>query len=247
MTTPSLAPRASAPRRYSALHPAVWPAHALATAPLSVVPTGDAQLDAELPGGGWPVGALVEILQMPGVHHEWRLLLPALVRSGWGAVALVGAPHVPFSPSLAAQGLQTSRLLRIQAPDAQARLWAVEQVLRCAEVDAVLAWLPQVRSAPLRRLQMAAAGHGKLLFVMRPHSVRNEASAATLRLQVEPVGAASALGEKGQRAARADALAVHIVKRRGPPLERAVILAARSTGLEVLLAACADHVLDCPA
>jgi len=236
----SLSPRT---RHASAvlLHPALWPAHALATAPQAVVPTGEACLDAALPGGGWPVGALVEILQMPGVHNEWRLLLPALARSGWGPVVLVGAPHVPFAPALAAQGLQASRLLRIQAAGAEARLWAVEQALRCAEVDAVLAWLPQVRSAQLRRLQMAAAEHGKLLFVMRPQSARAEASAAALRLQVEPVGAVMPSG------ADPDALAVHVFKRRGPPLEGALVLAARAVGLGLLLAASADHALDCTA
>ena len=29
----------------------------------SVLPTGFARLDAELPGGGWPCGALTELLQ----------------------------------------------------------------------------------------------------------------------------------------------------------------------------------------
>ena len=63
------------------IHADVWHAHALADAPLQVQPTGHAELDAQLPGGGWPVGALTEILQPAGLHSEWRLLLPALARS----------------------------------------------------------------------------------------------------------------------------------------------------------------------
>lgn len=62
-----------------------------------------AVLDAQLPGGGWPVGALCEILQLHSGQHEWRLILPALVRAELGPViVLVGTPHVSFGPGLAA-------------------------------------------------------------------------------------------------------------------------------------------------
>ena len=94
-----------------ALRADVWSAHALGSMPLEVCATGERLLDAELPGGGWPLGALIEILQPPGVHNEWRLLLPALVHSGHGPVVLVGAPHLPFAPALAAQGFAGTALV----------------------------------------------------------------------------------------------------------------------------------------
>ena len=94
-----------------ALHADVWRAHALALAPQRTVATGEALLDMHLPGGGWPVGALTELLQAPGVHNEWRLLAPALARCGTGPVVLVAPPHLPFVPALAAQGLAARRLL----------------------------------------------------------------------------------------------------------------------------------------
>src|SRR5438105_2978734 len=112
-------------------HSDVWQADALAHAPQRVVATGEAALDAQLPGGGWPVGALSEILQPQGVHNEWRLLLPALARYGQGAVMLVGAPHVPFGPALRAQGLLPQRLLWVATQAPAQRLWATEQALRC--------------------------------------------------------------------------------------------------------------------
>ena len=219
----------------------VWPAHALASASMAVLPTGDAVLDAQLPAGGWPIGALVEILQPPGVHSEWRLLLPALARSGGGAVVLTGAPYVPFAPALQAQGLRAQRLLLIDTVRVSSRLWASEQALRCADVDAVLVWLPQVHGAQLRRLQMAAAGFDKLLFVMRPQAARADASPAALRLHVvpqalysEPPGAANMATFVGTGT---DALAVQVLKRRGPPLEKSLALAARNVCLSMLLAA----------
>ncbi len=207
----------------------VWQADALASAPGRVLATGDAVLNAHLPGGGWPLGALSEILQPPGVHNEWRLLLPALARSGTGAVVLVGAPHTPFGPSLGAQGLLPQRLLWV-APQAGAkagaqRLWATEQALRCADVDAVLAWLVQVKPEQLRRLQMAAAEYDKLLFVLRPEQAQDESSPAVLRLWAAP-------SPNGT-----DTLEVRVLKRRGPPMDQSVHLSARASRLACVLEA----------
>lgn len=209
----------------SDIHADVWQAHALATAPVCVQATGNGGLDAQLPGGGWPVGAMTEILQHPGVHCEWRLLLPALARCGQGPVVLVGAPHLPFAPPLAAQGLPAQRLIWIVAQPVAERLWAAEQALRCGAVDAVLLWVSStVRSDPLRRLQMAAAHYNKLLFVMRPAQAQADASPAVLRLQVGP------------DPQQTDGLEVHLLKRRGPPLEQPLRLQARAAQLSMLMA-----------
>jgi len=205
--------------------PSVWRADELARPVDAVVATGHAALDAQLPAGGWPVGALVEVLQSKNNLNEWRLLLPALARCS-GPVLLVGAP---FGPGLAAQGLDPQRLLCVTAQTTAQRLWACEQALRCADVTAVLAWLPQggsgqVRPEQLRRLQMAASTHSKLLFVMRPLAAREESSPAALRVLVS-----------GQDAGH-EGLALHILKRRGPPLEQPLSLPARAARLAALLA-----------
>jgi protein ImuA len=219
-----------------ALHADVWRAHVLALAPQRTVATGEALLDLHLPGGGWPVGALTELLQSPGVHNEWRLLAPALARCGTGPVVLVAPPHLPFVPALAAQGLAARRLLWFKLPPGGAPagkgggnpsasatpLWATEQALRCAPVDAVLAWLPQARTEQLRRLHLAAAEHHKLLFVMRSDQARQDASPAVLRLQL------SSDADGG--------LCLELLKRRGPPLEHSLHLAARTPALRQLLA-----------
>lgn len=215
----------------------IWAASELATSQGKVVPTGSAQLDAHLPGGGWPVGALVEILQTPGSPCEWRLLLPGLAQTS-GALALVGAALAPFAAGLAGQGLNPQRLLWINTGLSSDRMWAAEQALRCKDVGAVLAWLPMVRTEQLRRLQMAAAEHAKLLFVLRPTDAQRESSPATLRLMT------SNLPE-------ADVLMVNILKRRGPPLAQTLALLARPALLAELLADVFEsqpdheHALDC--
>jgi len=226
------------------IHAGVWHAHTLATPTEAVQATGDALLDAHLPGGGWPVGALVELLQPAGAHSEWRLLLPALAACGRGPVVMVGPPQLPFAPALSRLGLRSGRLLSVLASttvgvgtrvkdEASGRLWATEQLLRCAEVDAVLAWLPQARGDQLRRLHLAAAEHHKLLFVMRPDRARSDASPAVLRLLVQPMARA----RHPLQGLLLDGLEVDILKRRGPPLAEPLHLQARSQQLGLLLAA----------
>jgi protein ImuA len=212
------------------LGPAVWRASDLGHAEHPALASGHAPLDAQLPGGGWPVGAASELLQPTGVFLEWRLLLPGLsrlTRSRPGVLVLVGAPHVPFGPGLCAQGLDARRLLWVATTEAQERLWSCEQALRCADVLAVLAWLPQARSEHLRRLQLAAQSHAKFLFVMRSAQARDESSAALLRLLLEPASAAGP--------AATDGLRLHILKRRGPPLTQPLLLPARPARLAALL------------
>ena len=206
MGLPSLDPFSSCARHK------VWRADELGLADAQVIGTGHAALDAQLPGGGWPVGALTELLQAAPGAHAWQLLLPALaqaVQGGTGPVVLIGAPHEPFGPSLAAA----------------ARLWACEQALRCADVAAVLAWLPQARVGELRRLQLAAAHHESLLFVFRPANAAASTSPARLRLQLMACEGGSAQ------------IDVHILKRRGPPLASPIRLPARSQRMTALLAA----------
>jgi len=49
------------------IHPALWRGSQLARSQGQTVDTGYAVLSAELPGGGWPLGTLIELLvQQPG-------------------------------------------------------------------------------------------------------------------------------------------------------------------------------------
>jgi len=230
----------SLPHSLAALGDAVWPADTLGSAAGATLASGHAALDAVLPGGGWPLDALSELLQPPGLHAEWRLLLPALVRlqqASPGALVLVGPPHVPFGPALLAQGLAVQRLLWLQVSEPQARLWATEQALRCAGVLAVLAWLPQVRAEQLRRLQLAAQTHGKPLFALRPAQAQVDSSPAVLRLLLAPWPDSPLVQAQAQvQVQGADALCLHVLKRRGPPLLQPLLLPGRQGRLSAWLA-----------
>lgn len=175
--------------------------------------SGHASLDAELPGGGWPLQTLTEILQPPQSCAIWRLLSPALscFTDRGGVVFLIGPPYQPHLPGLVQRGLAAHQVFWVRCASQAERLWAAEQALKAQAVSAVLCWLPQARPEHMRRLQACATRHPGLLFAMRPAAAAREASAAPLRL----------LARLSAHQAR---LEVDILKRRGPLLTQTLDL-----------------------
>ncbi len=159
-------------------------------------PSGWPKLDAELPGGGWPVGTLTELLLAEAGVGELSLLLPALrgiacdtpaTTRRW--FAWIAPPHAPYPPALAQGGIPPDRLLFIRATRMQDRLWAVEQALRSGSCAAVLAWLDGADDRWLRRLKLAAETGPALTVLFRPLRCRGIGSPAGLRLALEPTPA----------------------------------------------------------
>jgi cell division inhibitor SulA/protein ImuA len=170
--------------------PDVWRGDTLASAPLPGVSTGFAELDAELPGGGWPRGGLIELLPARTGVGELALLLPALARLSADELAwlvCVAPPHSLYAPALEAAGVALTRLLIASAPGRDAA-WACERALGADGVGAVVAWLPEANVTALRRLQLAAESSRTLLFVFRPASCAGQSSPAPLRLALEGEG-----------------------------------------------------------
>jgi len=190
-------------------NPAIWRGDQYAKVAVESIPTGFAELDAQLPGRGWPRAALTELLISQRGIGELRLLLPALVRLSkddkW--LVLVAPPHRPFAPGFESLGVNLSRLIVVETKSDGESLWAAERCLRSGSCAAVLAWPGSGPRTQLRRLQLAAE-EGKSLGVVFG-STRNAAhpSPAPLRIQL---------------AASRGKLELQILKRRGggwaPPL-----------------------------
>ena len=175
------------------------------------VPTGHPVLDAELPGGGWPSGALTEILGSREGIGELQLVLPALTALTWAGkrVVWLAPPYLPYAPALAAAGVNLEHLAVVSAPGRRDALWAAEQALRAGCCHALLGWFRKAAYDDLRRLAVAAEASSAWVALFRPLAAAAESSPACLRLALEPDG---------------DALAVKILKRRGAPLARALRL-----------------------
>jgi hypothetical protein len=191
-------------------HPRVWRGHALAGA-IPGVPTGFAALDTELPGGGWPVGGLTELLVPARGIGELGLLLPALSRLTCAGrrVVWLTPPHLPYAPALAAAGVDLPHLAVISAAGRRDALWAAEQALRTGSCHALLAWLDRPGYPHLRRLAVAAEAGRAFLALFRPPQAAAESSPACLRLALEPA-------ESGLR--------VQILKRRGGQAGESLLL-----------------------
>jgi protein ImuA len=204
----------------------LWRASQLGRPRAAVFASGFAELDAALPGSGWPARALTELLlPHPGLG-ELRLLAPVLagLQRQERSVLWFDPPAEPSAWALETLGIRTRLLVVVRSrvplkgrartllPPAADMLWALEQALSSGQAGAVLAWLPaRLRADALRRLQLAAQAHEGPAFLLREVEALQRPSVAPLRLLLASAGP--------------DALRVQLLKRRGPPLSQAIELA----------------------
>jgi len=217
-------------------HPGIWRGSELARSACPGIASGFAALDAELPGGGWPRGALTEILPQHEGIGELRILGPALAElAAQGKfIAWIAPPYLPYAPALAAADIALERVVIVKTSKDGDSLWAAEQALGSAACGGVLAWPRDIRFPQLRRLQLAAEDGRCLAVLFRPTQAAREPSPAVLRIAL---------------ATSAGGLALSIFKRRGTPLSRPILLpsappAVASSGPTHRFDA---HVVDSPA
>jgi len=168
-----------------AAHPLLWRGKQVSHR-VPAISTGHAVLNAALPGHGWPLGAVTELLNDTAGCGELSLLLPALARLSregrW--VIMVDPPWIPYPPALHGHGLALEKLLLVRTKGLAESLWACEQVVRGMAGGAVLAWPDSLSFAELRRLQLAAEHMQKSVFLFRDVKAANTPSPAALRLQL---------------------------------------------------------------
>ena len=150
-------------------------------------PTGHPQLDATLPGGGWPANAVMEMVTPRWGMGELQLLLPLMRditrQKRW--ILWVSPPYLPYAPALERAGIDMDYVIVIQPDDScKEALWGIEKALQTRACALVLAWLNWLPNAVIRRLQLSAeAGHSLgVLFRQR----NNEHSPAALSLHLHP-------------------------------------------------------------
>jgi protein ImuA len=181
-----------------------------------VAPLGLAALDAALPGGGLPLGALHEI---EGERAEWDdgvttgfclALLARLeqARRNAGQILWVSRHSDLYPPALRSQTLDPGRFLLVRARSDAEVLWAMEEGLRCARLAAVVGEVDGLDRLAGRRLQLAAEASrhergpesmGVTAFALhrrfRPPRRGRAASAALSRWRVTAAPSNDGLGE----------------------------------------------------
>ena len=210
LASASLSHSAAVQSVVSALPHALWRADQMGSYQGAVCASGHAALDRELPNGGWPHSALIELLlQHPG-YGEIRLLQPALVQiARQRRIVLLQPPHLPQIAAWSAAGLSTEQLLWIKAERSADALWSAEQVLRNGSCGALLLWQSHIRGDALRRLHLAAQASDTVLWMIRPLAAAHESSPAPLRLSLRPAP---------------NGIDIQLIKRKGPQHEQPLYL-----------------------
>ncbi|WP_211467274.1 translesion DNA synthesis-associated protein ImuA [Collimonas silvisoli] len=194
----------------AALPHALWRADQMGSYQGVVTASGHPALDRELPNGGWPHSALIELLLQQAGSGELRLLQPALARiASQRRIVLLQPPHLPQIAAWNAAGLASKQLLWIKAARSADALWSAEQVLRNGSCGALLLWQSHIRGEALRRLHLAAQASDTMLWIIRPLSAAHESSPSPLRLALRPAR---------------NGVEIQLLKRKGPQHEQAFYL-----------------------
>lgn len=125
-----------------------------------------------LPGGGWPIGTLIDVLPSKA---SWARC--GCWRRHWSR-------YPPQILSLGSMGLAPFALLWVHSKLGPNALRPAEQVLRSG--SGLLIWPSHVRPESLRRLNLAAQAGDTLFFMLRPIAAAQDASPVPLRLSLRP-------------------------------------------------------------
>jgi len=198
---------------------ALWRGTELGGPVSDVLTSGFAELDAVLPGGGWPCGSSTEVLVRQFSVVEMRLLahvIAAQTRRG-RTVALVGPSLAPHAPGLRHEGVDERHLVWVDVDTPRDRLWATEQLIKAGTFGAIVSWLSHVRAEQIRRLQVLSSRCKGPVFLCRPEVAARDSSAAPLRVLA--------------RVETDWQLAVQVLKRKGAQLEETLLLPSVPGGL----------------
>ena len=175
------------PASLLATHPLLWRGKQVLHC-IQTLSTGHAALDEALPGSGWPMAAVTELVNDTAGCGELSLLMPVLARlsqeNHW--IAMIDPPWIPCPSALHGHGLALEKLLLIRTQNRNESLWACEQVVRGISGGALLAWPDALSFSELRRLQLAAESSQKTVFLFRDQKTANTSSPAALRLRLTP-------------------------------------------------------------
>jgi len=209
----------------------------------AVLPFAVAEIDASLPWGGLPLGALHE-LGSDGTEGEEGAVATAFLA---GILARL-APDRPVlwclkrtdlhAPGLALYGLAPERLLLARAANDQEILWAMEEGLHSTALAAVVGEVELLSAPASRRLQLAAESSGVTGFALSRQGLAMTASSAMTRWRLAALPSSPVPGEPGIGRA---SWRVELLRCRGGVPAAWDVEAGNAAGLVALSAALADR------
>lgn len=158
-----------------------------------VLSTGIPTLDQCLPGGGWPLGGVIELVSaLEDDAEPMDLLMPALTTLSWEDrwVMLIQPPALPPVLLERQLGFDLSRFLVVhERPGDDNALALAERAARTGNAAAVLVWPDRVSNNDYANLKEAAIANDSQIFLLRQlHTACTSSSSAktqaTLQLQL---------------------------------------------------------------
>lgn len=182
--------------------PYLWKGNRPGHTSLAHISTGFESLDEALPGSGWPLGSVIELLPLSAGIGEVRLMLPAirLLTQKRLNVLMINTPHCPYAPALTRAGIDLNYLLIVTSIRQRDALWTAEKALRNRACGMVMLWPNSLRGPSsikeqmIRRLQVAAQTGASILILYRscspnhPRALFNQSSWAAIRLKLDATG-----------------------------------------------------------
>jgi protein ImuA len=152
------------------------------------VSLGVPALDAALPWGGLPRGALHEIAGPPGDGAGLGFAVAFLARMKIGRPmlwcrtrAVIADRGALYGPGLAAGGVAPRQVIFVTVARPADALWVMEEALRCDALAAVVGEGVAPGFTASRRLQLAARGGRALALLLPPGGTLPASSAALTR------------------------------------------------------------------
>ncbi len=155
---------------------------------MATLATGWPRLDRLLPGGGYPLSAVTELLCQDAGIGELTLLLDALTArlaaQPGRRIALISPAHSLNAPALAGAGIDCARTPVIRCTNDAERVWCVEQMAQSQAFCGFVLWSETLDYRAIRRLQLAAEAAASPIFVYRSLRCAAQRSPAALRLAI---------------------------------------------------------------
>jgi len=209
----------------------------------SILPFGALAIDASLPWGGLPLGALHELCSA-GTEGEDGVsaagfLAGILTRLSPGQPVLWCFQRADLhAPGLATYGLTPERLILARAQSDREILWAMEEGLRSRALAGVVGEVAALPLTASRRLQLAAETTGVTGFALSRQNLATTASAAVTRWRLAALPGSLKPGEPGVGQAR---WRVELLRCRGGVPAAWNVEACNAAGLVAVSAALADR------
>ncbi|RYY62262.1 MAG: Error-prone repair protein ImuA [Chitinophagaceae bacterium] len=152
------------------------------------VDTGLGAINASLPNGALPLGAVHEFISSCAEDHTASAgfvaaLAGPLLKKG-GTALWISADRTLFPPALKNFGIEPDRLIFIDIRKPKDLAWAMDEALKCGALSAVIGELPDLGFTASRRLQLSVEQSQVTAFILRRNPKNLSTTACVTRWKI---------------------------------------------------------------